>query len=262
MRSPKLLLPAVLAALAGCAATPEHASPSTGTPLGAALATLGSATFVAGTGEGEVVILKDRHAVGPGIFYVDEDLRAFQREQHAVVSHLVARGFTLLGCEHDLGPLPRNQAAADNIAVIERARAEHDDLDRWSVFQPLRYEVEFEGRLQVLGVEDPALYGQDLDTLDQIEKTRRAASFHDAGGPSPQALAREEVRLLGKIRANVAARGAAAGVNLLAAMKERGATKAILMLGAAHVPAASAALKAAGVGHWIFETPSFGRRTG
>jgi hypothetical protein len=254
----------MLSAVIGCAGPDERPGPTPSQPLDAALASLGSATLVEGREgvTGEVVLIKDRHAVGPGIFQVDEKQRAFHREQRAVVGHLVARGFTLLGCEHTLGPLPRNAAADDHLAVIARAKADGDDVNGWSVFQPLRYEVELQGRLTVLGVEDPDLYQQDLDTLAQIEKTLRVASDREKSGLSAKALSDEETRLRRKITANVGARGAAAARNLVAAMRERGVDKAILMLGASHVPGASAELQAAGVRHWVFEAPGFRRRPG
>jgi len=82
-------------------------------------------------------------------------------------------------------------------------------------------------------------------------------SYREKSGLSSKALAAEEQRLRRKIGANVSARGAAAAKNLAAAMQERGVDKAILMLGASHVPAASAELKAAGIRHWVFEAPAY-----
>jgi hypothetical protein len=254
------LASAALGSALSCQSSGEPPSPSVALPLREALACLGSVREVDGAPSPEVVLLRDRHAVGPGIFYVDEELRAFQRDQRAVVRHLVARGFDLLGCEHTLGPIPRSPAAEDHIAVIEEARASGDDLNRWSVFQPLRYEIEFQGRLQVIGVEDPALYQADLETLSKIEKVVQARRFSEAGGPSQSELAREQARLLALIRANVAERGRLAARNLLAIMKERSSRKAILMLGASHIPAASAELAAENVRHYVFEAPSFQRR--
>lgn len=245
-----------------CATTTARPGPSVAIPLLDALASMGAVDEFPGAADTpEIVILKDRHAVGPGIFYVDEELRGFQRDQHAVMTHLVARGFRLLGCEHALGPLPENAAAADHRAVIDEARASGDDLNRWSVYQPIRYAVEFAGRLEVLGVEDPALYQADLDTLSQLERTIQARQAGSQGGPSARQFAAEETRLLLKIRANVDARGAAAAQNLVELMRRRGSDKAILMLGASHVPSAAAALTAAGVRHFVFEAPGFKRRS-
>jgi hypothetical protein len=259
MRLAALFFPLLL--LAGCASEACPPPLPVTMPLPEALDVLGTAREIPGaTPLPEIVLQRDRHAVGPGIFYVDEDLRAFQRDQHRTVSHLVARGFTLLGCEHTLGPLPRNAAAEDHIAVMERAKADGDDLNRWSVFQPLRYEIEFAGRLTVIGVEDPALYQQDLDTLAQLEKVARVAKEGGSAGPGPKALAAEEARLLRNIRANVVARGEAAARNLLAVMQERGVDRAILMVGGSHIPAASAELSRASVHHWVFEAPTFRRK--
>jgi hypothetical protein len=207
------------------------------------------------------VLLKDRHAVGAGIFVVDDELRAFQRDQRVVVGHLVSRGFTLLGCEHTLGPIPMNDAALDHVEAIERARDSRDDVNRWSIFQPLRYQVELGGRLDVVGVEDPVLYAEDLETLGQIEKVAQAGRFPSAGGPSKEALDAEQKRLLRKIRANVDARGSLAARNLLDVMRERGRSPAMLLLGASHIPAAAAELEKAGVRHVVFEASTFQRRS-
>jgi hypothetical protein len=257
----RVLLAAVAGFAIGCASAETRPAPPLSMPLPEALARLGSARTHEGAGSTEVVLLMDRHAVGPGIFYVDEELRAFQRDQHAVVSYLVARGFALLGCEHTLGPIPRNDAARDHLEVIAEARRSGDDLNRWSVYQPLRYEVEFQGRLEVVGVEDPALYQQDLDTLERIEKVLQALRFDDAGGPDRPALEAEQARLLRLIRANVDARGRLAAANLLDLMRQSGREKAILMLGASHIPAASAQLRDASVRHHVFEAPTFRRRS-
>jgi hypothetical protein len=252
---------AILVSIGGCASSGGRPAPPLTMPLGDALARLGAVETSPGQAETpEVVILKDRHAVGPGIFHVDEELRALQRDHHALVTHLVARGFNVLGCEHALGPLPDNAAAADHRAVIDETRATGDDLNRWSVYQPLRYAVEFRGRLEVLGVEDPVLYQEDLDTLTQIEKTMEVR--RNVGERRAAAFAAEEARLLRKIRDNVNARGSAAAKNLLDVMQQRGTQKAILMLGASHVPAAAATLADAGIRHHVFEAPTFKRKAG
>src|SRR5688572_4081334 len=101
----RAMLAGVLGTALSCAAADARPAPSVAVPLPDALAQLGSVQPFDGMAPPEVVLLKDRHAVGPGIFYVDEELRAFQRDQHAVMVHLVARGFDLLGCEHTLGPI-------------------------------------------------------------------------------------------------------------------------------------------------------------
>jgi hypothetical protein len=245
--------------LTACAAPGGAPSLPPSLPLVEALRTLGTVDVVDGAASPEVVLLKDRHAVGQGIFQVDEELRAFQRDQRAVVGGLVARGFTLLGCEHTLGPIPRHAAAQDHLEAIEQVRVAGDDLNGWSVFQPLRYEVELGPRLEVFGVEDPALYRQDLDTLVKIEDviaTRRAAG---SSGNLGRRLDAEERRLLGQIRANVDERGRLAARNLLDLARARGAERAILLLGASHVPAASKALQEASVRHYVFEARTFRR---
>src|SRR5262249_19582195 len=104
-----------------------------------------------------------------------------------------------------------------------------------------------------------ALYQQDVDTLDQIEKVMTAQRFNDSQGPKPEALAAEEARLHRKIRANVEARGELAARNLVSLMNERGTQKAGLMLRASRIPAPAGELGGKGIRHYVFEAPSFQR---
>ena len=153
----------------------------------------------------EIVLLKDRHAVGAGIFYVDEELRAFQRDQHAVVSHLVARGFTLLGCEHTLGPIPRN-AAARGPSRGDRARRGVGRRPQSLVGLPA---APLRGRVPRTGSPSSAsrIPRSTRRTSTRSTRSRRSAQarrFSEAGGPRPERPRRpRRLRLLQKIRSNV-----------------------------------------------------------
>ena len=244
-----------------CAGCAGPAAPPRDAPVATVLQFHGRAETHQAQGPREVVIIRDRHPTGPGITYVDDELRALQREHHELVTDLVAREFRLLGCEFNLGPLPTDGAAADHLDRLAWAEEQGDDPNRWSVYQPLRYQREFAGRLEVLGVEDPELYQADLaalDRLDDVVRLRRRTDW--TSGPTDDELRRNEAQILVSIRLNVQKRGAAAARNLVRLMDERHAPRAILMLGAAHVPSASRTLSELNVRHHVFTAPGFERR--
>ncbi len=248
-----------LAMCAGCA-TPQP--PPADTPLAAALTFFGTIQTVDGTSpEPEVVVIRDRHATGGGITYVDDELRALQKEHHALVTYLVGRGFHLFGCEFRKGPLPTDGVGQEHLGHLEWAAENGDDPNRWSVYQPLRYQHDFGPKLLVVGVEDPDLYDADVSSVEKLTETARLQRRPDwTSGPTDADLKRREVELLGNIRKNVARRGAAAARNLAALLVERKERRAILMLGAAHVPAASLTLADLGIRHHVFTAASFERR--
>ncbi len=249
------LVALLLAGCAGPAAPPPSAS------VAAVLQFHGKVETHDAPGPREVVIIRDRHPTGRGITYVDDELRALQREHHELVTDLVAREFRLLGCEFSRGPLPKDGAAADHLDRLAWAEEQGDDPNRWSIYQPLRYQRDFAGRLDVLGVEDPDLYRADLaalDRLDEVVRLRRRTDW--TTGPTDDELRRNEAQILVAIRLNVQKRGAAAAQNLVQLMDERHAPRAILMLGAAHVPSASRALSELKVRHHVFTAPGFERR--
>jgi hypothetical protein len=248
-------LVAILLAAAGCAT--DAPAPPLDAPTSALLEIRGAATFVPGNLPVEVVVVKDRHFVGGGLTYVDDDLRRLQHEHRRLVGDLADRGFRLLGAEWRKGPLPLDGAAEDHRAAVRDALAEGDDLDRWSIYQPIRYETEFQDRLEVIGVEEPALYDADvaaLERLIELARAERRAGEADAAGRA------ERARLRRAMVGRIDDRGAAAARNLAEAMRDRRASKAILLLGAAHVPAASRTLQEMGVPHHVFTAPSFERR--
>jgi hypothetical protein len=210
-----------------------------------------------------VVVVMDRHFAGGGLTYVDDDLRALQREHRRLVADLLDRGFALFGAEWRRGPLPKDDdpAAAAHRDRARRALEEGDDLDRLSIYQPIRFEVEFDGRLSVVGVEDPKLYDADVAALERLQDLATLKRRHDtADGPDDDAILEEWARLRVAMRARIAPRGRAAARALIEEMDARGAERAILVLGAAHVPAAAEELATLGVDAFVFTAPSFARR--
>jgi hypothetical protein len=249
-----------LSVVAGCAT--ERPAPPLEAPTAALLAVRGGSSFIPGGRPLEVVVIRDRHFSGGGLTFVDEDLRRLQREHRRLVGELVARGFRLMGAEWRNGPLPEDDVAADHRRAVREAIEEHDDLDRWSIYQPIRYAVELEGELVVTGVEDAELYDADVAALDRLFVIARAARDVD-GAPRAalDAAAKERFRIRGEMMSRIDPRGVAAARNLVAAMEERGERRAILLIGAAHVPSASRELAALDVPHHVFTAPSFERRS-
>ena len=210
-----------------------------------------------------VVVVRDRHFAGGGLTYVDDDLRALQREHRRLIADLVSRGFELLGAEWRRGPLPGDDdaAAAAHRDRARRALEEGDELDRLSIFQPIRYEVEFEGRLCVVGVEDAAMYDADVAALDRLQDLLTARRRHDTStGPDDDAIFGDWATIRRGMRSRIAPRGRAAARAVVEEMDDRGLDRAILLIGAAHVPAAADELATLGVDGVLFTAPSFDRR--
>ncbi|HYC76735.1 MAG TPA: hypothetical protein VEI02_03805 [Planctomycetota bacterium] len=212
----------------------------------------------------EVVLVRDRHFAGDGITYVDEGLRAVQREHRRLLDDLVGRGFRLLAVEWRKGPLPGDDdpLAAAHRDAVRRALETGDDLDRWSIYQPIRYEMELAGRAVVVGVEDPELYDADVAALERLLDLARASRLDEGtdGGARDAGRLAERARIRRAMRLRIAPRGRAVARNLLLAMEAYDARRAVLLVGAAHVPAASAELAARGVPHRVFTTRSFAKR--
>lgn len=251
--------PLALAIVASCA-TERPLAPADA-PLAEALAAHGTAEFFPGAAAEEVVVVRDRHYVGGGITFVDDDLRTLQREHGRLVADLVGRDFGLMGAEWRRGPLPDDDVAEAHREAAREALETGDDLNRRSIYQPIRYEVEFAGRLAVVGVEDPEMYDADVSALDVLTELSRLRRRHDTtDGPSDAEIERRWNDVRRAMRARTAPRGREAAKNLLAAMRDRGVRRAILLIGAAHVPAVAEGLRAEGVPHYVFTARSFARR--
>lgn len=245
----------ILLMLAGCGSIASHPAP--GTELPDALRTWGTTTVIEQKGSIDVVIIADRHSIGAGIGYVSEGHRAQQMEQARAIEWLVNHGYTILGSEFELGPIPTDGAAAEHRTSIESAIEEGDDLNRWSHFQPVRYAVTLAPRLAVWGVEDPVLYAADVKDLDAILDIRDFRKHREGQStPTDSELDRKEAALKARIRSHVDQRGRAAARNLLELANARGATRVILMLGAAHCGAAAGECAASGAAVTLFTPKS------
>jgi hypothetical protein len=266
---PLLLL--AIAGLCGCVTLAEPPDPSLG--VGAGLAMLGSVERVleapiesgdrtAGGEEPwrplEVVVIRDRHSVHGAITRERGPITEVRRENRAAVGFLLSKGFTLLGCESPFGPLPRDDGPSSrHREAIQRAIRQSDRLDSLSVYQPIRYEEELEGRLIVLGVEDPGLYGADVARLNRILELQSVAARADTAGVTRQAAVKEVVRLIRTISASARLRGRIAACNLVHLMETQRVERAVLLIGGAHAAGAMAALEEHGVETWVFTCRSY-----
>lgn len=225
-----------------------------------ALATYGSIGGDARLQEPDVVIIADRHPVTGRLGYDGGPLVQVRRENTLAVRTLLRRGFDLMGCEFSRGPLPEDGIARRHREMFRTVQLGSSNPDHYNVFQPIRYEMSFAGRLTVLGVEDPELYEQDTERLEEIRALRRNLVFLTAVERS-QARARM-LELVEGIEANVDARGIAAAKNLLELKRAGGHGRSILFIGAAHVPAAMHTLEAQEVQVLVFRCHALDRSRG
>lgn len=250
---PPLLLLAL--ALVGCQATP----PGPKVALRVGLAHYGSSSGVAATPEmPRIVIIRDRHPVHGAITRERGPLYRVRAENRGAIGFLIVKGYRLLGCEWPYGPLPRDTKPARAHRDATRTAIEgHDNLDRLSVFQPIRYEEELGDRISVLGMEDPDLYHADRERLLKIQDFRRIAGREDAPDQDREKARREMASLLRKISGNRHARGRAAARNLLKHMDRFKIARAALLIGGAHADAAREALEEQGVQAMVFQCRSY-----
>jgi len=251
--------------LGGCAAPP----PGSEVPLLEGLARYGTVTEAWAAVEAdsavsrlEIVVLKDRHAVHGAITRERGPLFHIQRENRGAIGFLALKGYALLGCEAALGPLPDDThgPASAHRAAVREALAGGDRLHGLTVYQPIRYEEEFRGVLTVLGMEDPDLYQEDADRLEDIISLRRIASRADIDADARRDAIRAMLANMKAISSQVDARGRAAACNLIETMLIDGHRRAILMLGGAHARGALEQLMDAGVTVHLFECRSYGAR--
>jgi hypothetical protein len=208
-----------------------------------------------------VVIIRDRHYVHGAITRIRGPLYQIQRENRGAIGFMIIKGFRLLGCEAALGPLPTaGDAAAAHRSAVREALNQHDNLHSLTVYQPIRYEEEFRGVLDVVGMEDTKLYESDAGRLADVIRLRRIATRSDNPRSMRSRAVEEMVALLGTITSNVHARGRAAACNLIEHMLCNGVNNAMMMLGGAHTDAAVELLRAEGVDVRVFECRSYQRR--
>ncbi|MCA9321590.1 MAG: hypothetical protein KDB53_12685, partial [Planctomycetes bacterium] len=200
---------------------------------------------------------KDRHSARAGFHRVRPQLQEIQREHRLLVTHLVGLGYDLLACEQPLGPLADRKETAAEFRVIRQRLRPVEDLDEYGVFQPLRFAMLHEGRLTVVGIEDPELYAADHDAWEEFIEGTRKGKRNDRP-PEERALWLERAALASRrLDRNVLPRGRAAGRNLVALMRERGSQRAVLMIGGAHVPGVVDALREADIAFDVFESAGY-----
>lgn len=236
----------------GCASPPPL---DARTDLVTGLRTLGRVeTFVEADGP-LVVVIKDRHAVHGAITRVRGRLRSVQTENSRAVRFLVSKGFRLLGCEAPRGDLPEEGPARAHREAVREALADGDDVNALTVYQPLRYAVEFAERLVVKGVEDPELYAADVAALEEIIELRGILTRNDTEREHVAELVKKERQLVRLVRSHADARGRYAAENLLKAAA--GQERAMLMLGGAHAPGIVSALREQGARVILFECRAY-----
>ncbi len=206
---------------------------------------------------GTVVLIKDRHSTFPGFQRVRPQLRQVQRDNRLLLEYLVGRGYRLLGCEFPLGPIVENDETATQYRIIRPRLRDRRELDEYGVFQPIRFQLVFRERLEVVGVEDPELLAQDLEDFDLFARARRSLGRRDIPAEDRAEIAVRMRELHLRMAQNIAARGAAAGRNLAALMTEKELDRAVMLVGGAHAPAAAEALVAAGFRVEVFESSRY-----
>ena len=213
--------------------------------------------FPAAAGAPVVVVIRDRHSAAPGFHPVRPQIEAVQHDNRLLVEFLVERGFDLLGCECAAGPVRENKDSGRQFRIVNSRIKAGVELDGWSVFQPIRYQLLWPTRLSVWGVEDAELYEQDIVEFKTFVRASRHARRNDLDEKEKrQALETARAASM-QLRRNIDERGLRAAGNLLLAMKQTGSEKSILMIGGAHVPSAIAALKEAGITIHVFESASY-----
>lgn len=200
-----------------------------------------------------VVIIRDRHPTYRGYRRIRKQLVQVQRSNRRFLDYLVRNGFTLLGCEFPRGPLEENSKTRQSYQLVRsKSRYGPEYLDRFAVYQPVRYQLFWPNRLQVIGVEDPILYEADRSILKEFQRIRQTLIL---GGLRPEERVQLEAataRAAAKLRVNSDRRGEAAAKNLLLAMQDATCYSAVLLLGGVHVPEAQRQLEAAGVQVHVF----------
>ncbi|MSR74983.1 MAG: hypothetical protein EXS14_05905 [Planctomycetes bacterium] len=187
-----------------------------------------------------IVLLSDRHETHGAITHSSAAWTALRKANARAVRFLVNKGYRLLGTEASLGSLPDDDAAAAHHKAWTEAREDGEDIDSFSLYQPLRFQWEHAERLEVFGVEDEHLYALDVAALERINALKRA----DLEPAADHTAAKDAIRLLvAEISGHADLRGAAAARNLHERMQQRSVPRAMLMLGSAHCPAAVAELQ-------------------
>ena len=200
-----------------------------------------------------VVIIRDRHPTYRGYRKIRKQLVTVQRANRRLLDYLVRSDFTLLGCEFPSGPLEENNKTRQSYQLVRsKSRYGPRYLDRFAVYQPVRYQLFWPSQLIVLGVEDPELYEADRQILKDYQRIRQELVRGGLRTDEKEELSVATLRASRLLQVNSDSRGKAAAVNLLREMDTNNCTNAVLLMGGTHVPAARQHLQEAGLQVHVF----------
>lgn len=246
-------------ACTGCGtARPDHVSPHAS--FESAALTIGDIvekSFDKDPEERHIVIVMDRHATTSSFMRLRPQLREVQRSNRMLVEYLVAHDYSLLGCEKELGELKETEKTAKQFAAARGRLDPVDELDHFSVYQPIRFKLMFEGRLAVFGVEDPELYAADVARLKTMLEASRIAKRYDMEDEKRKEAERTMRQMTAELSDNIIRRGVRAAQNLCDLMQETGRKKAILLIGGAHCRAAADIFKNRKIPYVIFRPSNY-----
>ncbi|MFT7618747.1 MAG: hypothetical protein ACI97A_002394 [Planctomycetota bacterium] len=250
----------LLLTLASCASKAESEI-SGDLPLSSAMGHVGMVRLAIEPpkSRGILVVMKDRHSTRPGNHRVRPQLRQVQKDNRRLVQYLVKQGFDLLGCEQVYGEFSETKATAAQYRLLRKRVQWENDLDEFGIYQPILFQILWGKRLAVWGIEDPELFAADLEDFKTFVQARQQARRNDLS-PGQKAKYQETLLLTRKkLRLNIVERGKAAAQNFLKLAEEKKSTRAILMVGGAHVPAAIEVLKDSGFNVYVFESSRYAR---
>lgn len=200
-----------------------------------------------------VIIMRDRHPTYRGYRRIRSQLVEVQRSNRRFLDYAVRSGYSLLGCEFPNGPLEENDDTRQSYQIIRsKLRYGPRYLDRFAVYQPVRYQLFWPDTLLVRGVEDKALYEGDRAILKEYQHIRGRLTRGGLRSDEKITLERATLNASSQLQVNSDRRGTAAATNLLRTMEKTNRHRAVLLLGGAHVPAAYSTLKQASIQVHVF----------
>lgn len=244
----------------GCSSTPKTTTLPHWITMESAAEAVGKIVDRSYAKEGDdrrVVIVMDRHPMRSGTERMRPQLRDVQRSNRMFVEYLVQNGYGLLGCEFEKGPVAETPRTKQQYALIRSRLDPLERLDEYPVYQPIRYQILWSTKLEVFGVEDPALYQEDVTRLRRLLEVHRKAKTYPADDEQRRVLETERDKLAVELEENIVPRGVAAAQNLLELMESRQKKRAILLVGGAHATSAVEVMKSRGMPYSVFRATSY-----
>lgn len=244
----------------GCSSTPKTTTLPHWITMESAAEAVGKIVDRSYAKEGDdrrVVIVMDRHPMRSGTERMRPQLRDVQRSNRMFVEYLVQNGYGLLGCEFEKGPVAETPRTKQQYALIRSRLDPLERLDEYPVYQPIRYQILWPTKLEVFGVEDPALYQEDVTRLRRLLEVHRRAKTYPADDEQRRILESERDKLAVELEENIVPRGVAAAQNLLELMESRQMKRAILLVGGAHATSAVEVMKSRGMPYSVFRATSY-----